>query len=346
MKQQRLVHVFAIIGIILFSGIILIYAKPFLVPVLFAAVLSMLLLREVHWLEKIRLGKVFPIIIAILTLLAAIALIVFLLGWQLRDLMQNSPDIKKQLTSNVERVQNYLSRELNVTDEQQKKVFKRSADMISQKGGSFIPTILKGIGSVLTNAILMLVYIFLFLYFRGRLKNFLLKLVPPGKRDDSSVVLSKIQHVAQQYLGSMALMIVVLWVMYGIGFSIIGVKQPLFFAVFCGILEIVPFVGNLTGTAVTIILSVAQGGSGNLIIGIIITYVIVQFIQTYFLEPLIVGKGVRINPLATIAGLVAGELIWGIPGMVLAIPLIGMLKIVCDHIEPLKPYGYLLGNER
>lgn len=192
----------------------------------------------------------------------------------------------------------------------------------------------------------MLVYIFLFLYFRGRLKNFLLKLVPPGKRDDSSVVLSKIQHVAQQYLGSMALMIVVLWVMYGIGFSIIGVKQPLFFAVFCGILEIVPFVGNLTGTAVTIILSVAQGGSGNLIIGIIITYVIVQFIQTYFLEPLIVGKGVRINPLATIAGLVAGELIWGIPGMVLAIPLIGMLKIVCDHIEPLKPYGYLLGNER
>ncbi len=83
-----------------------------------------------------------------------------------------------------------------------------------------------------------------------------------------------------------------------------------------------------------------------MVIGVIITYLFVQFIQTYLLEPLVVGHGVNINPLFTIMVLVAGELIWGLPGLVLAIPLLGMIKIICDHIEPLKPYGFLIGEEK
>ena len=78
----------------------------------------------------------------------------------------------------------------------------------------------------------------------------------------------------------------------------------------------------------------------------LITYAIVQFLQTYILEPLVVGSGVNINPLFTIGGIVAGELVWGVPGMILAIPTMGMAKIICDHIEPLKPYGFLIGEEK
>jgi predicted PurR-regulated permease PerM len=53
---------------------------------------------------------------------------------------------------------------------------------------------------------------------------------------------------------------------------------------------------------------------------------------------------VRINPLFTIIALVLGELVWGIPGIFLAIPLLAMFKTVCDHIESLKPYGFLIGE--
>ena len=54
----------------------------------------------------------------------------------------------------------------------------------------------------------------------------------------------------------------------------------------------------------------------------------------------------NINPLFTIVGLIAGEFVWGIPGMILAIPVLGVTKIVCDHIEPLKPYGQLIGEDQ
>jgi predicted PurR-regulated permease PerM len=134
--------------------------------------------------------------------------------------------------------------------------------------------------------------------------------------------------------------------MYSIGFSIVGVRYAVFFAILCGLLEIVPFIGNLTGSLLAIMMVLIQGGGLGMVIGVVITYAAVQFLQTYILEPLVVGAEVNLNPLFTIIILVAGELIWGIPGMILAIPLLGIVKIICDHIPALKPYGYLIGGHR
>ena len=80
------------------------------------------------------------------------------------------------------------------------------------------------------------------------------------------------------------------------------------------------------------------------LIGIMITYAVVQFIQGWVLEPLILGPQVKINPLFTILTLVLGELLWGISGIILALPIIAIFKIICDYIEPLKPYGFLIGE--
>jgi predicted PurR-regulated permease PerM len=157
-------------------------------------------------------------------------------------------------------------------------------------------------------------------------------------------VIDNVSKVSQQYLLGLSKMIVCLWIMYGSAFSLLGVKNALFFAFLCGLLEIVPFIGNITGTTITVLVTGVQGGSLLLLAGIIGTYGIIQFIQGWVLEPLIVGSQVKINPLFTIIALVIGNLMWGIPGIFLAIPLMAMLKIVCDHIDPLKPYGFLIGE--
>lgn len=157
-------------------------------------------------------------------------------------------------------------------------------------------------------------------------------------------VLDRVAHVSQQYLIGLVKMIGLLWVMYGIGFSLLGVKNALFFAILCGLLEIVPFIGNITGTSLTVVVSAVQGASTSMLFGIIGTYVMIQLIQGWVLEPIILGPQVKINPFTTIIVLVMGELIWGIPGIFLAIPLVAMFKIVCDHVESLKPYGFLIGE--
>jgi predicted PurR-regulated permease PerM len=171
-------------------------------------------------------------------------------------------------------------------------------------------------------------------------------LVSSTQKKNAETIIGDIQKVSQQYLTGLGLMIASLWVMYSIGFSIVGVKYAILFAVICGLLEIVPFIGNLTGSLLAILMVIIQGGDTAMIFGVIITYLIVQFLQTYLLEPLVVGSEVNINPLFTIIILVLGELIWGIPGMVLAIPLLGIAKIICDHVPSLKPYGFLIGSDK
>ena len=200
------------------------------------------------------------------------------------------------------------------------------------------------VASMATDFILVMVYIFLFLYFRTHIRQFILKLVSPVQKTEMSKMLTDITFVSQQYLVGLAKMIVCLWIMYAIGFSLLGVKNALFFAVLCGFLEIIPFIGNLTGTTLTILVSVVQGAGMPLVISIIATYLIVQFIQEWILSPMIVGTQVKINAFTTIIAMVLGALIWGVAGIFLAIPLIAMFKIVCDHIETLKPYGFLIGE--
>ena len=124
----------------------------------------------------------------------------------------------------------------------------------------------------------------------------------------------------------------------------IQLGTAIFFAILCGVLEIIPFVGNLTGTALTVLVAAMNGAEAQVLISILIVYGIVQFIQGWILEPLIVGSQVKINSLFTILALILFELIWGIPGVFLAIPLTAMFKIVCDYVEPMKPYGFLIGE--
>ena len=200
-----------------------------------------------------------------------------------------------------------------------------------------------GTFSILINALLVTVYMFLFLYYRSHIKNFILKLTDRSDKELADEIVHKSGQVAQKYLSGLGAMIFILWIMYGIGFSIIGVENAIFFAVLCGILEIIPFVGNLTGTSLTVLLVVVQGGDTKMIIWVLVTYFVVQFIQTYILEPLVVGDQVSINPLFTIMSIVVGEMVWGISGMILAIPLIGIFKIICDHVPSLQPYGFLIG---
>jgi predicted PurR-regulated permease PerM len=184
------------------------------------------------------------------------------------------------------------------------------------------------------------------MYYRDRIKTFVLKIVSSPQKKNAETIIYDIEKVSQQYITGLGMMIGCLWVMYSIGFSIVGVKYAVLFAIICGLLEIVPFVGNLMGNALAVLMVIIQGGGFEMVIGVIVTYLTVQFLQTYILEPLVVGAEVNINPLFTIIILVLGELVWGIPGMVLAIPLLGIVKIICDHIEALKPYGYLIGSDK
>ncbi|MEI6946385.1 AI-2E family transporter [Paraflavisolibacter sp. H34] len=346
MQIQKLLKAALVLLILIAIVVILVYAKPFLVPLTFAALLAMLLVPVARWLEGKGAHKAVAALAAVLLLVGFFAGVFWLLGWQVSDLAGDAGQLKEQAGAKYQQLRTFISEKMGIPPEKQQQMLKEQQASSAGKTSGFISGFLAGLGGLLTNTILVLVYLFLFLFFRGHLKQFILRLVPADQRTTALDIVHNSQQVAQKYLGGLSAMIGLLWVLYGIGFSIAGVKSAVFFAILCGLLEIVPFVGNITGTALTLAMSLVQGGGTNLVVGILVTYGLVQFLQTYILEPLIVGAEVNLNPLFTILALVAGELLWGIPGMILAIPLAGIVKIVCDRVPPLQPFGFLLGAEK
>jgi len=327
-----------------FAG--LYFAAEFLIPVALAAIFSMLFIRLCSWFESKGIGRGISSLFCILLFVSVIALIVFLLSWQLSGLAENMGAMKQRMVNLFSDLQLWLHEQVGITVKQQKDLVKQQSEGAGSGAGTMLAGFASSVMGIMVNTILVIVYMFLFLVNRSHIKKFILKLVPSDEKNTAANVVHKAGKIAQQYLSGLGAMIAMLWVMYGIGFSVVGVESAIFFAVLCGILEIIPFIGNLTGTSVTVLAVLAQGGDSKMIIGVLVTYAMVQFIQTYILEPLIVGEQVNINPLFTILVIVLGEMVWGIAGMILAIPLLGIVKIICDHVPDLQPYGFLIGTEK
>jgi len=316
------------------------FAKDFLIPIVIGGVLATFFSPFCEWMERKRVSRALAALISILILLLFITGILTLIGWQIAELTKDFEFIKSRTVEIFDHIQEYIFNHYGVTMETQ-------SQFIKEERSSFtwiLSNIAASFASTVTIFILTLVYIFSLLYYRSHIKTFLLKLSPSTERAEMEKIIYRVANVSQQYMVGLAKMIGCLWIMYFIGFSIVGLKNALFFAILCGVLEIVPFIGNITGTTITALVAAMQGAHPSMILGVLGTYGIVQFIQGWILEPLILGPQVKINPLFTIIALVLGEMIWGIPGIFLAIPLMAMIKIIFDHIEPLKPYGFLIGE--
>ncbi len=316
------------------------FAKDFLIPLCIGGILATLFLPFCNWMQRKKIPKGLAVFFCLFSLLFMMSALVSLVGWKLSEFLDNFTLIKQKALEIGNHLQEYVFNHLNITAEEQFIILKNEQPSYA----NIFQIIFGSITSVFASLILVLVYFAFLLYYRNHIKNFLLKLVKPSKKEEMKQVIFNATNVSQQYLLGLSKMIVLLWIMYSIGFSVIGVENAIFFAILCGLLEVVPYVGNITGTVLTVLISAIHGANPSMLGAIIVVYGIVQFIQGWLLEPLILGPQVKINPLFTIIVLVLGQLLWGIPGIILAIPLTAIFKIICDHIESLQPYGFLIGE--
>lgn len=134
----------------------------------------------------------------------------------------------------------------------------------------------------------------------------------------------------------------ILSVVNSTAFFIVGIKYALLLGVMAAVLNIVPYLGIYTAMALSMLVTFANSsGSEAITVGIIL--IVIHFFDANILMPRIVGSRVKMNPLITIIAVLIGHFVWGIPGMFLFIPITGMLKIVSERVDELKPWAILLG---
>ena len=214
---------------------------------------------------------------------------------------------------------------------------------------SYISNIVSGIKTLamvtfktLIGIIIISVYVFLMLLYRHIFINFVRKVSP--QKQEAENVSRQVANVSKQYLAGRLIVIGIVAVINSVGLTLIGIKQGIFFGVLAALLDLIPYIGVIIGAGLPLIMSIINHQSWWPFFAVLGLFVFVQLLENYFLTPKIVGSKVRLNPLFTLMAVLVGGYIWGVAGMILFIPFLGMLKIVFDHIEALHPYGYLIGD--
>lgn len=330
----------AFIAGIYFLFICLVKAKPFFAPLVTAVVLAMLMLPVSRKLESWKIKRVYASLINTLLLLIVSLGFMALIGLQVQGFVADWDKAKEKIMPQVERLEQYIYKETPIEKED---VEKQSSQSKSKMGTQAV-TFLNGLYSFAGDYLLTFIYIFFLLNYRSKFRRFILLLFDEDKRAKAGKVLSEVSGITQGYLYGKFILMVFLAVLYAIGLGITGVNNFIVISLLAALLSIIPYIGNIIGFIIAIGLGYVSEGDTTALIGIVVTFTVVQFVESYFFEPYVVGDNVNLDPLMTILAVVAGSLLWGVMGMILSVPVLGMVNVVFRHVKPLKPYSYLLSN--
>jgi predicted PurR-regulated permease PerM len=213
------------------------------------------------------------------------------------------------------------------------------------KGGKLIGDLFSATGNFLAIAVLIPIYIFFFIYYRRKFSAFIKMIAPSKNHEQINTIISKTSKVSQRYITGLLIDIAILSVLNSIGFMLLGLKHAFLLGTIAGMLNIIPYIGVTIGSILPVLLALITHDSLWIAVGAFGVCVAVQILDNNFLTPWIVGSAVAINPLATMIALIMGGMLWGLPGMMLFIPLLGMLKVIFDNIDTLKPLGFLISDD-
>jgi len=337
------------LAMVLISLIALFYiavlGKTILVPLTFALLFSVMLLPLANFFERrLHFPRSLATLTSVVLLVLSLAGLLYLVGQQVTSLADDWPQFKEQVSTSIADLQRWISTKFHIRIKQQMTYVNSATSKLLETGGSVLGDVVISFSSVLATLVFILIDTFFLLYYRRLIVRFL---VAVFKEENSVVVydvLAQVQLRIRQYILGLVLEAVIVASATSLALWILGIKYALLLGLITGLLNIVPYIGIITAALLSSIVTFATAGATKVVL-VIATILGIHVIDSNVLLPVIVGSKVRINAFITILGVIIGGAVWGIPGTFLAIPIIAIAKIVFDRVEPLRPWGYLFGDE-
>ncbi|GHA74680.1 AI-2E family transporter [Pontibacter akesuensis] len=326
-------------------AILLYLGKSFLVPVAIAAFFAMLLFPVVLRLQRRRIKRPIAALISILLLLSVITAIGTLVYYQTKSLEADLPRLEERIEKKTARLQWLLYETTDLTAYEQEEILEEKKPDIAKAVFKSVRDLLVQGFTILLFIFIVLTYTFFFLLYQQKIQNFLVRLHVFDSTKESKVLLARISRIIHDYLKGTFTVIFILGVAYALGFWAIGIEHALLFAMITALLRIIPYFGSFLGIAFPIAFAFLTKDSMWYPVLVLAFFMVTQLLEANLLTPYITGSRVKLNPMATILVILFGNLLWGIPGMILFVPLFASLKVVFDQIPQLSPYAYILGKE-
>lgn len=323
----------------------LVKAKGFFAPLATAVILSLVVLPLSIWMEKY-MKRAWAAMFNSLLLFGISIGLMALISMQVRNFAEDWPEIQEQMTPKIEQLKTFALEHTPLDPDDINQSKDEESDSIGSDMRKKITAFLSGLSSFMANYLLTFVYVFFLLNYREIFKNFLLRIMPDSKQESIKNTLTKSIKVAPKYLLGKLMLMGLLAVLYSIGLGVSGVNNFILVSVIAAILTLIPYVGNILGFTMAVAFGFLSSGDTSVLIGIALTFTVTQFVESYVLQPFIVGDRVDVHPFFIIVSVIAGNMIWGIIGMILAIPVLGIIVVILYNIEATKPLGILLSKTK
>lgn len=329
-----------LLGLVLLCYV-LVGLRDFLVPFAFALIIAVLLNPLVNRFMKMKVGKVPAIIFAMLIALFVFGGILYFLSSQIVGFGENFGLLKQKFSNILHNLQQWVQATLGMSIQKQVGLINEAVDNSKSLVGQTIGT---AVGT-LTVIFIVPVYIFLLLLYKTLILNFLYEVFAEENSKKVAEVLTQTKGAIQSYMVGLLLEALIVAILNSVALLLLGVPYAILLGVIGALLNMLPYIGGIIAIALPVLMATVTKEGYSTQVGVIVAYVIIQFIDNNVLVPRIVSSKVQINALFSIIVVLLGGAMWGVSGMFLSIPTVAIVKIIFDRIDDLKPWGKLLGDE-
>jgi len=332
-----------LIFISLFAIIYALYiAQDILTPILMATIFAVLLNPIVNYLEAKTINKFIAITFTVFIGLLIISGLLFFLISQATSFSDTLPFLKVKFDKSSSELIAWIVEKTHIKEARIESWIKETQKnqieqfKIGEKINSF--------GNIMITTVLLPIYMIMILYYKPLLLEFIKRLF--NARDFIAVedVLLNTKKIIQSYVIGLFFEFIIISILNSLGLLIMGIRYAFLLGVIGALLNLIPYLGAIIAASIYMIIAFITMPP-IFVLYILIMYVVIQFLDNNFLIPRIVASRVQINALISIISVIIGGAIWGIPGMFLSIPLIAIVKVICDHVESLNAWGFLLGDK-
>jgi len=329
------------IGMIAFFAVLYI-AKGIIVPLIFATIISIVLHPIVNLFVKYKINRILAIIITLFLTLIVIASLGLLLYSQAYRFTESLPKLVDKFTEIINQTIIYISGHFNLSNREITAWITATKNELI--GSLEIGKTIMNVGSTLAFLFLIPVYVFMILFYQPLLIEFFRRVFGENNRSKVSEVIILIKTLIQRYLIGLLIQVAIIATMYSVGLLILGIEYAIILGIMGAFLNLLPYIGSIIAALLPMMIAVATKTSPFFALLVLALYIFTQFIDNNFITPKIVGSQVKLNALASIIAVIVFGVMWGIQGMLLAIPLTAIAKLIFDHIKPMEPWGFLLGD--
>jgi predicted PurR-regulated permease PerM len=329
--------------ILLFYG--LFYGSSVIIPLLFSFFLAIIFDPLVIFFEKRGIIRGISIAITLLLVFLVFSGAIYYVSFQAKSLILDLPDLVNKFKSFIDKINKQLESLGGFSYQEQVEFIKQNTDKLLSSGSALFSNALTTTSNILTFITLVPIYIFFMLLYKGNFKKFIVNL--DKKKQDNNLLEMALESKAMvhSYIAGLLIVITIVAVLNTVGLLILGLKYAVFMGILSAVLTVIPYIGIFIGGLLPVLVALLTKDSLLYPLGVVIVVGTVQFLEGNFITPNVVGSKVNVNPLAAIIALIIGAKLWGIVGMILAIPLTGITKIIFSHYDRLKPYAVLLQTE-